>query len=254
MMPSLELDNVSKRFGGIAAINGVSIQFAEGRITGLVGPNGAGKTTIFNLITGIYPPTGGTVRFDGRDVTGLRPHRIARLGIGRTFQQVRVFNELSVLENALLGLPEISDGIAATLLQSRASRRALEDQARGHLQFVRLETRAEEPASSLSYAEQKLLMLACLLGLGATTLLLDEPTAGLDPTSHGPVLETILHLRETGRTVVLVEHNLDVVRRCCEDAVFLAEGRVVRSGTPAELEADPELGSIYFGKGADSHA
>ena len=247
-MPVLELDNVSKWFGGIMALDNVSIRFPENRITGLVGPNGAGKTTIFNLVTGLHPPTGGRVLFDGQEITGLAPHRVARLGIGRTFQQVRLFGELSVLENALLGLPEISDSLMATLAQSRASRRSLEARALENLEFVRLAARASEPASALSYAEQKLLMLACLLGLGATLLLLDEPTAGLDPTSHGPVLETILHLCESGRTIIIVEHNLDVVRGCCQEAVFLAEGRVIRRAAPADLEADPELGSLYFGK------
>ena len=253
-LPELELRDLRKSFGGIAAVDGVSIRFPPGRITGLVGPNGAGKTTIFNLITGAVSPSGGAVMLGGEAITGLRPHRVARRGIGRTFQQVRIFPELSVLQNASLGLPDVSDSLLRSLFLTRVRQRGIEARARESLSFFRLEGRAAEPAASLSYAEQKLLMFACLLGLGATTLLLDEPTAGLDPSSRGPVLDAIAHLSTLGRTIVLVEHNLDVVRNCCEQAVFLAEGRVVRTGTPAELEADADLAALYFGTKARTHA
>ncbi len=246
-MPELELVNVSKSFGGLAAVSDVSITFGGSRITGLVGPNGAGKTTLFNLITGMYPPTGGRVLFHGEDITGLAPHHVARRGIGRTFQQVRVFGELTVEQNAMLGLPEVSDSLSVGLLRTGRGRDELLERARKNLEFVKLDHRASELASDLSYAEQKLLMFACLLGLGASTLLLDEPAAGLDPTSHGPVLDTIRQLGGRGHTIVLVEHNLDVIRSCCDEAVFLAEGRVVRTGTPQELISDPELGALYFG-------
>jgi branched-chain amino acid transport system permease protein len=243
----LVLRDVSKRFGGISAVENVSLEFPSGKICGLIGPNGAGKTTLFNVITGMSAPSGGTVNYRGSDITGLPPHRIARRGIGRTFQQVRIFQQLRVLDNAVVALPEVSDRIGAALLHTAKARRALAERALNHLRFVGLAERAQSFGADLGYAEQKLLMFACLLCSGAETLLLDEPTAGLDPTSRAPVLDAIIRLRDAGKSVVLIEHNLDVVRGCCEDVVFLAQGRVVTRGTVDEVERDPALGEMYFG-------
>ena len=245
---ALVLDHLSKSFGGVTAVDDVTLSFEPGCITGLIGPNGAGKTTIFNLITGMLQPTGGTVSLDGRDITGLPPHRIAQLGIGRTFQHTRIFQDLSVVENAMLGLPQISEGLLAGLLWSRAHRRRAEEEAIGNLDFIGIGARAHDMASTLGEAEQKLLMFASLMGSGAATLLLDEPTAGVAPTSYPLVLSAIGRLGEAGKTIVLIEHNIDVIRGSCHGVVFLAEGRTIATGTVEEVEADPRLGAIYFGE------
>jgi ABC-type branched-subunit amino acid transport system ATPase component len=245
----LVLENLAKHFGGLQAVAGVTYAFPQGRITGLIGPNGAGKTTIFNMITGLVRPSAGRVTFDGRDITGLAPHRVARLGLGRTFQQTRIFLQLSVLENAVLALPTVTHAIHRSLAFTAAKQRRLESQALESLALFGLGDLARRPAGALSYGEQKVVMLACLLSSGARTLLLDEPTGGIDPSAREGVLTGVLKLRDLGRTIVLIEHNLDVVRGACEDVVFLAEGRVLAHGTPAEIEADARLTRLYFGGG-----
>ncbi len=243
----LRLDHLSCRFGGLLALNDVTIEFETGRITGLIGPNGAGKTTLFNLVTGFIRPTTGAVYLDGELITGRKPHEIARAGLGRTFQQTRIFLKLSLVENAVLALPQVSDRIGRAALVAAATRKAGEEQAMENLRFVGLAEDAGRPAASLGYGEQKLAMFACLLSSGASTLLLDEPTAGIDPAARRRILDTVVRLREIGKTIVLIEHNLDVVRGSCDSVVFLAEGRVLTVGTAAEIEADPRLTRLYFG-------
>ena len=245
----LRLDKLTKSFGGLTAINDVSINFQPGEIVGLIGPNGAGKTTLFNLITGVLPPTQGRVFFGEIDITGMRPHRVARLGIGRTFQQTRIFHDLKVIDNVVLARPEVNGGMTRALCTMPAVRRAWEQEAIAHLEFLGLADRAQEYGGDLSYAEQKLVMFACLMASGATTLLLDEPTAGLDPTSHLGMIDTVTRLRRPGTTIVLIEHNLDIVRGCCDRVVFLAEGAVKAVGTTDEVERSPELRDLYFGTG-----
>jgi branched-chain amino acid transport system permease protein len=245
----LRLDHLSCRFGGLLALNDVTIEFETGRITGLIGPNGAGKTTLFNLVTGFIRPTVGAVYLDGDLLTGRRPHEIARAGVGRTFQQTRIFLKLSLIENAVLALPQVSDRIGRAALGGAATRKAWEEQAMENLKFVGLAEDAIRPAASLGYGEQKLAMFACLLSSGASTLLLDEPTAGIDPAARRRILDTVVRLRELGKTIVLIEHNLDVVRGSCDSVVFLAEGCVLAVGTAAEIESDPRLTLLYFGGG-----
>lgn len=246
----LELDGVSKSFGGIRAVDAVDARFPRGAITGLVGPNGAGKTTIFNLITGVHRPSAGAVRLDGIDITGRKPYAIARGGIGRSFQHTRIFHRLTVAENVVLARGEVSDALGRALAVTRARKREWHDEARRHLAFVGLADKADALGADLSYAEQKLVMFACLMASGARTLLLDEPTAGLDPLSRRAIIDVVARLRHADTAVVLIEHNLDVVRGCCDRVVFLAEGRVVAEGTPAEIERDPQLTRLYFGGGA----
>ena len=245
----LRLVNLTKTFGGLTAINDVSIAFQPGEIVGLIGPNGAGKTTLFNLITGVVPPTHGRVYFGERDITGLRPHRVARLGIGRTFQQTRIFHDLKVVENVMLARPEVNGGLARALCTLPSVKRKWAQEAIAHLEFLGLAGHAQEYGGDLSYAEQKLVMFACLMASGATTLLLDEPTAGLDPTSHLEMIDMVTRLRRPGTTIVLIEHNLDIVRGCCDRVVFLAEGSVRAVGTTDEVERSVELRDLYFGTG-----
>ncbi len=245
----LRLDHLTKSFGGLTAIDDVSVSFQPGEIVGLIGPNGAGKTTLFNLITGVLSPTKGRVFFGERDITGLRPHRVASLGIGRTFQQTRIFHDLKVVDNVVLARPEVNGGLTRALCTPPSVRRAWAEEATAHLAFLGLADRAQEYGGDLSYAEQKLVMFACLMASGATTLLLDEPTAGLDPTSHLGMIDTVTRLRRPGTTIVLIEHNLDIVRGCCDRVVFLAEGVVKAVGTTDEVERSPELRDLYFGTG-----
>jgi len=245
----LRLENLVKAFGGLTAINGVSLVFRPGEIVGLIGPNGVGKTTLFNLITGIIAPTRGRVFLGEQDITGLPAHRVARLGVGRTFQQTRIFHELKVVENVMLARPEINGSLVRALTTMPSVKRAWVREALAQLDFLGMAGRAQEYGGDLSYAEQKLVMFACLMASGATTLLLDEPTAGLDPSSHLGMIETVGRLRRPGTTVVLIEHNLDIVRGCCDRVVFLAEGAVKAVGTTDEVERSPELRDLYFGTG-----
>jgi ABC-type branched-subunit amino acid transport system ATPase component len=245
----LSIENLSRSFGGVLAVDGATASFAPGTVTGLIGPNGAGKTTIFNLVTGLVAPTGGRVVHDGQDITGLRPYQVARKGIGRTFQHTRIVRDLTAGENVMLANPALTPSIIRMVGLSRQRRREFAGEAESWLDRVGLAGRAGERGADLSYAEQKLVMLACLLASGARTLLLDEPTAGLDPESRRRIVETVASLRDPGTTIVLVEHNLDVVRGLCDRIVFLAEGRVLAEGTPAEIESDPRLASLYFGGG-----
>jgi branched-chain amino acid transport system permease protein len=250
----LRIEGLSRHFGGVKALNGATCSFEKGRITGLVGPNGAGKTTIFNLVTGLIAPTAGRVEYEGRDITGLRPFEVARRGVGRTFQHTRIIRDLTVLENVVMGLPSVQPSLLAMMTMSRARRVANEQEAMGWLAALKLESRAAAPGADLSYAEQKLLMLCCLLASGARTLLLDEPTAGLDPASRRGIVEAIAGLAGPERTIVLVEHNLDVVRGLCDRVVFLAEGRVIAEGTAREIEARPDLAALYFGHSGGGNA
>ena len=249
----LALDNLQKSFGGLLAVRGTTFEARPGEILGLVGPNGAGKTTIFNMITGIVRPSAGRVLLDDRDITNMATHRVGRLGIGRTFQHTRIFHHLKVVDNIVLARPEVSDSLAGALMVGLARRRQWRDEAYAHLAGMGLDKIADEFGGDLSYAEQKLVMFACLSAGGANVFLLDEPTAGLDMQSQQMIIEVVKNLRGPGRTVVLIEHNLDVVRGCCDRVVFLVQGKVVASGTPAEVETDPSLRDLYFGsKGNDA--
>ncbi len=248
----LEVRSLGKRFGGITALDDVTLTFPAGKVTGLVGPNGAGKTTLFNAITGLLRPSAGAVLMDGRDVTFSPPQRMARLGIGRSFQHTRIAQKLTVLQNVLLANPAVNDRVLPMMLLSRARLKELHAEARSHLELVGLGQVAERRTDQLGFGEQRVAMIAALIASGARTLLLDEPTGGIDPAARGRILDLVLKLRDLGRTVVLIEHNLDVIRGTSDDVVFLAQGRVMARGTAAEIEADPALASLYFG--ASVHA
>lgn len=240
--PMLELRGVEKSFGGNHVIPRLDLTLASGEITALIGPNGAGKTTIFNLITGFLKVDAGTVTYKGEPVVGLAPERLFRKGLARTFQEVRVFGGITVLENVLVGREQ---GLGSWRQTKRNKRLAMET-----LALVGLEDKASRIAGDLSYAEQKFLSLARVLGSDAELLLLDEPTSGLDGRSLDLVIDVIPHLRELNRTVLIIEHNLDVVRSIAERIVFLESGRVIASGTADELFARKDLADIYFGGGS----
>src|SRR6266850_2828316 len=247
---ALEGRGLEKRFGGIVAVSKLDLALAPGHITGLIGPNGAGKTTAFNLLTGFIEPDAGEVAYRGRLLKGLKPHRIVRLGIARAFQDLKLFTRLTVLENVLVALPrQRGDHLAHVYFTPWAvarEERANLGRAMAILEFVGLQQRAAEPAADLSYAEEKLLAVARLLATDAEVLLFDEPLSGLAPNTLREMQPIFRRLADSGRTLAIIEHNLDVIRELCDTAVFLDEGRKLAEGTPERLMQDPVLAERYF--------
>jgi branched-chain amino acid transport system permease protein len=247
----LELKGVSRSFGGIQAVQGCTLSLKEGRITGLIGPNGAGKTTLFNVITGLYPSQEGAIRFENREITRFSAHLIPSIGIGRSFQELRLFHRMTVLDNVLVACPHQTGeriwGAFFRFGKVREEERANRDRAMAYLRFVGLEEKAEELAEDLSFAEQKLLSLARLLATEAKLMLLDEPTSGLDPVFMESLYPMIKELVRYGKTVCIVEHNMDVIRAVVDEVIFLNQGQVLARGTPEEIMNAPQLAEIYFG-------
>ncbi len=247
----LEARDLARYFGGIRAVDHLEFDLERGKITGLIGPNGAGKTTVFNLLTGAITLDTGTVTLKGRDVTGLPPHRIAHAGMARSFQDVRVYPRLSVLENVMLGVQNQSGENVIDLFFRpwrvvRGERRATEA-ALEYLSFVGLADRAAELAGGFAFGEQKLVALARLLATQADVLLLDEPASGIDQKWVDRMLELIEQLREQGVTICIVEHNLHIVERLANKIYFMEEGKVAASGTMKELMGQERLVEAYFG-------
>ncbi len=247
----LAVHEVFKSFGGIKALAGFSIRLEMGKITGLVGPNGAGKTTAFNLMTGFLAPDSGRVSLGGREITRIKPHKLAAMGVARSFQNLRIFQKMTVLDNVIVARPRQGGEslwraiclIAATDREARRNAHiALEI-----LRFVRLEEKALELAENLSFAEEKLLVMARMLAMEADTLLLDEPASGLDPNSLEEMFAMIRQLVRHGKTICIIEHNLDVIKELSDKIVYLDEGRVFAEGTVEEILNNKELAERYFG-------
>jgi branched-chain amino acid transport system permease protein len=247
----LSLNEVSKNFGGLKAVHSCTLNLDEGRIVGLIGPNGAGKTTLFNVVTGFYSPDGGSVKFLEQDISGLPAHRIANLGIGRSFQDLRLFHHMTVLDNVLVARPrQIGENLLWVFLRfGKISREERENRAKAlaFLEFVGLDDKAEDLAGNLSFAEQKLLSLARILSTEARLILLDEPASGLDPVVMENLFPLIRELVKYGKTICIVEHNMEVIQAMVDEIVFLNEGQVIARGTPKEIMNAPELAQIYFG-------
>ena len=252
MTAYLEVAGLDKSFGGLLALQDCSFTIAQGRITCLVGPNGAGKTTIFNVITGFLKPDAGNVTFRGRSLDGLTPQEVVHTGIARTFQNLRLFADLTALDNVMVGLQRqfAEEPLGAIFRPLHAARAAGKARARKRgdiLSHVGLADRANERVRNLSYGEQKLLTVARVLATGAELLLLDEPASGLSAGALDNIMALLRRLQTEGKTLLVVEHNTRVVQQIADDVLFLHQGHLMAQGTPQEIIADPALAEIYFG-------
>jgi branched-chain amino acid transport system permease protein len=251
-LQALEITGLSKSFGGLQAVKDASLRLASGKITGLIGPNGCGKTTIFNLITGFLPADDGKVYVHGKEITGKAPYKLIEDGLVRSWQDIRIFRDMTVLDNVLVARPRQSgeEILRLFFFPWRVARQERENvrHAFGLLKMVGLTDKAGHLAGSLSTAEQKLAALARLMATECKVLLLDEPTAALDLESVERIIKLIKGIAKQGRkTILLIEHNLDVVRGLVEEAYFMSEGQVLAYGEPSALMADPKLAEVYFG-------
>ncbi|CAH2031630.1 ABC transporter ATP-binding protein [Trichlorobacter ammonificans] len=247
----LELRGITQIFGGVTALDDVSFTVGAGQITGVIGPNGAGKTTLFNIVTGIYSQTSGQVLFEGRDVSRLPAERLAGLGMVRTFQNVELFGQMTVLENVMVGLhSRTSSGLFACALKMPwvvAEERRIREEARQWLQFVGIEELADVQAANLPFGKGRLLEIARAMACKPRMILMDEPAAGLNSQETLGLAALIRRIRDAGVTVVLVEHDMELVMDICDRIVVLNLGRKLAEGTPRDIQDNPEVIAAYLG-------
>lgn len=248
----LETRDIGIQFGGLKAVDNVNFKAEEGEITALIGPNGAGKTTLFNLIAGFYQPTSGKVYFKGQDITSLKPYQRTRIGLARTFQNINLFKDMSVMDNALVGQHCRMTYDPITAMLSLPAKRKQEKQSREEimkiLDFMGLANVANEKAGSLSYGMQKNLEIARAMATSPKLLLLDEPASGLNTQELDQLSQRVLRMRDMGITVVLIEHKMDVVMNISHKIMVLNFGECIAFGTPEEISADQQVIEAYLGK------
>ncbi len=246
----LILNKIHKNFDGVKVLDDVSCSVRQGEILGLIGPNGAGKTTLFNVITGFIPPNSGRVIFRGIDITGFQPHRVARLKLGRTFQNLRLIRQVSVLDNVLLSFRnQPGERIRNIFFKWRACKRTENDNRQKAIELLEqagLVEKMNDPAEALSYGQQKLLSIVCCLASESDLLLLDEPVAGISPAMIEKILMIIQKLPKEGKSSVLIEHDMDVIMRICDRLIFMDSGALVCEGSPKEIRNDPRVIDAYI--------
>jgi branched-chain amino acid transport system ATP-binding protein len=254
--PLLELDNVTMQFGGLTALGDVSFAIQPGEILGLIGPNGAGKTTCFNVMTGVYQATQGEVRFDGRTLAKLERHRITKLGIARTFQNIRLFPEMTALENVVVGCEaHARTSVVGALLGTPRQRREVKahrERAMELLTFMGIADRAEDAAKNLPYGYQRRLEIARALATNPKLLCLDEPAAGFNPAEKKELMGLIRSIRDQGYTVLLIEHDMNLVMGVTDRIIVLDFGRKIAECSPAEVRANPAVIAAYLGEPSDA--
>jgi branched-chain amino acid transport system ATP-binding protein len=248
----LEVNGISKRFGGVQAVKEVSFRVKKGAVKAVIGPNGAGKTTLFDLLSGFRAPDQGTVRFRGQEIQGREPHEVAALGLSRTFQNLKLFGHMTALENVMVGRHTRSHaGMLAGMLSlpgARREERAIEQRARDEMRFLGIEPLAGAAAGSLAYGQQRAVELARALSAEPELLLLDEPAAGLNMRETSELAERVLRIRDRGVTVLLVEHDMSLVMRISDEVAVLCFGQKIADADPRTVQRDPEVVRVYLGE------